>query len=179
MAATSRGAPFRMKIEVVPFERRFGDDTLELIVSIQRGEFAIDITAAQQPDLHDISANDQVRSGNFWVALAGGRVVGTISLLDIGGGRAALRKMFVHRDFRGPEAGAAKQLLETLLEWAGAKSVREIFLGTTEKFLAAHRFYAKNGFAEIERSALPAEFPVMAVDTRFFHRRLEPRQPAP
>jgi N-acetylglutamate synthase-like GNAT family acetyltransferase len=162
-----------MQIEVVPFETRFGVDVVDLIVSIQRGEFAIDITAAQQPDLHDIPAFYQTRSGNFWVALAGGRVVGTISLLDIGSGRAALRKMFIHRDFRGAEAGTARRLLGTLLEWARAHGVREIYLGTTEKFLAAHRFYAKNGFAEIERSALPPEFPIMAVDSRFFQRRLE------
>ncbi|HVN38503.1 MAG TPA: GNAT family N-acetyltransferase, partial [Myxococcota bacterium] len=42
----------------------------------------------------------------------------------------------------------------------------------TSKFLAAHRFYAKNGFREIAKSDLPPSFPVMAVDDRFFHRRL-------
>ena len=45
-------------------------------------------------------------------------------------------------------------------------------VGTTSKFLAAQRFYAKNGFREIAKSDLPQSFPVMAVDDRFFHRRL-------
>jgi len=78
--------------------------------------------------------------------------------------------MFVHRDFRGPEAGTANRLLDALLDHARASEVREIFLGTTAVFLAAHRFYEKNGFREIDRSALPPSFPIMAVDTRFFHR---------
>jgi N-acetylglutamate synthase-like GNAT family acetyltransferase len=142
-------------------------------VGIQRNEFGIEITAAEQPDLHDIPAFYQVRSGNFWVAVADGRVVGTISLLDIGNHQGALRKMFVHPEFRGPRYGTATRLLDALLDWTRHKEVREIFLGTTAKFLAAHRFYAKHGFSEITPSALPPAFPIMRVDTRFFHRRIE------
>ena len=151
----------------------FRSDASGLIVGIQRDEFAIDITAEQQPDLHDIPGFYQAGRGNFWVAVADGRVVGTISLLDIGNHQGALRKMFVHRDFRGPQAGTAKYLLDTLLDWARTRGVWEIFLGTTSKFLAAHRFYQKNGFSEIAQSALPPAFPIMAVDTKFFHRGVE------
>jgi predicted N-acetyltransferase YhbS len=45
-------------------------------------------------------------------------------------------------------------------------------LGTTAKFLAAHRFYEKNGFREIAQTELPASFPVMTVDTKFYRRAL-------
>lgn len=159
-------------MDVLPFRPSFTSDVLALIVGIQRGEFGIDITAEQQLDLHDIPAFYQVRRGGFWVAVADGRVVGTISLLDIGDGQAALRKMFVHPDFRGPESGTAKRLLDALLAWARDHGVREIFLGTTAKFLAAHRFYEKNGFSEIDRAALPPAFPIMAVDTKFFCKRI-------
>src|SRR5215471_9038264 len=160
-------------LEIAAFEPRFQREVVDLIVSIQRGEFGIDITAAQQPDLHDIPGFYQVRSGGFWVALSDGRVVGTISLLDIGTGQGALRKMFVDREFRGARAGTAQRLLDTLQGHAHSQELREIFLGTTSKFLAAHRFYAKNGFREIAKSDLPPAFPVMAVDDRFFLRRLD------
>lgn len=162
-----------MTLEIIPFQREFENAVLALIVGIQRDEFAIDITADQQPDLHDVPAFYQVRGGNFWIAVADERVVGTIALLDIGNQQGALRKMFVHPDFRGPEAGTAKRLLATLLAWARDAEIGEIFLGTTAKFTAAHRFYAKSGFSEIARATLPPAFPVMSVDTRFFHRRLE------
>src|SRR5512134_562210 len=161
-------------MDIVSFRPDLGRDVLDLIVGIQRGEFSIDITAAQQPDLHDIPGFYQVRNGNFWVALADGRVVGTIALLDIGNQQGALRKMFVHRDFRGPKIGAARDLLETLLDWARSREIREIFLGTTAKFLAAHRFYEKSGFDELLESDLPPGFPIMSVDTKFYRRRLEP-----
>lgn len=169
--ASGRGAAG--SLQVSPYLPSFRDDVLDLIVSIQRGEFAIDITAEQQTDLHDIPAFYQVGSGNFWVATVDGRVVGTISLLDIGNHQGALRKMFVHRSFRGPRMGTATRLFQTLLDWSRGKAVREIFLGTTAKFLAAHRFYAKNGFSEIAKAELPPAFPVMVVDTTFFRRRLE------
>jgi len=78
--------------------------------------------------------------------------------------------MCVDRAFRGAQVGTATRLLGTLLAWAERHAVRELFLGTTAQFLAAHRFYEKHGFAEIDQSALPPAFPIMRVDTKFFHR---------
>jgi len=159
-------------VQVTPFSPELEAEVIDLIVGIQRDEFALDIDAEGQPDLRSIPAFYQVGGGNFWVAREGGRVVGTISLLDIGQGQGALRKMFVHPDSRGPEAGTARALLDALLRWAGEHGFRDLFLGTTARFHAAHRFYEKNGFAEIPRSRLPPRFPVMEVDTRFYHLRL-------
>ncbi|KPB55416.1 Acetyltransferase [Pseudomonas coronafaciens pv. oryzae] len=48
------------------------------------------------------------------------------------------------------------------------RGVTDIFLGTTDKFLAAHRFYEKHGFREIAKEALPASFPLIAVDSKFY-----------
>ena len=157
-------------MEIVPFRPEHQDEVLSLILAIQRGEFGIPITAEQQPDLVRIPGFYQVGDGNFWVALSGAEVIGTISLLDIGNGQVALRKMFVRRDFRGRERGTAQRLLDTLLGWCKERSVREIYLGTTPAFLAAHRFYEKNGFREIEKAELPRAFPIMEVDTRFYRR---------
>jgi N-acetylglutamate synthase-like GNAT family acetyltransferase len=139
-----------------------------LIVRIQREEFQIPITLEDQPDLQNIPAYYQHGAGNFWVAISEGEVVGTIALLDLGNHQAALRKMFVHASYRGPAQGVSARLLETLLEWARARGVKEVYLGTTEKFLAAHRFYERNGFQQITSLELPLTFPKMAVDTRFY-----------
>lgn len=157
-------------MQVVPFDPEFESQVVDLIVDIQQNEFDIAITADQQPDMTQIPSFYQVRGGNFWVALSGGEVVGTISLLDIGSSRGALRKMFVGRGFRGSENGTATLLLGELLLWASTHGIREVVLGTTPYFLAAHRFYEKNGFREIAKSDLPTSFPVMEVDTKFYHR---------
>ena len=145
----------------------------ELIPRIQHDEFGIDIDLAAQPDIQNIPGYYQVNNGNFWVAMDEDKVVGTISLLDIGNHSGALRKMFVDKDYRGKEWGVGRQLFQTLLDWAKEKGFKEILLGTTAKFLAAHRFYEKNGFIEIDKNLLPSSFPVMSVDVKFYKYVLE------
>ena len=161
-----------VSIEIVPYRPRYAADVVAVILPIQQNEFGIPIALEAQPDLHDIAAFYQRGAGNFWVALANGQVVGTLGLLDIGNGQAALRKMFVAAEYRGPELAIAQCLLEKLVAWCHAHAVRAIFLGTTAKFLAAHRFYEKSGFREVERATLPSTFPVMTVDTKFYCREL-------
>jgi MarR family transcriptional regulator, negative regulator of the multidrug operon emrRAB len=139
-----------------------------LISGIQREEFGMSVTLDDQPDLADIPGFYFSGNGGFWTARADGRIIGTIALKDIGGNESALRKMFVEGGWRGRERGVAARLLRTLLDHAVSRSVRRIYLGTTPHFTAAHRFYAKSGFTEIAKSALPASFPIMSVDTRFF-----------
>ncbi len=141
---------------------------VELISSIQRDEFGIDITPEQQPDLKSIPSFYQTGAGNFWIASVEDVVVGTIALKDIGRGEAALRKMFVAPAWRGKGRGVAQALLDTLLAWAREKGLDAIYLGTTAQFVAAHRFYEKNGFVEVTKDALPKSFPVMGVDSRFY-----------
>lgn len=155
-------------IRIIEFEKKYQQPVIDLIVGIQHGEFGIDITARDQPDLFSIPEFYQTGKGNFWVALDADVPVGTISLKDIGNGETALRKMFVDRRYRGSEHGVAKRLLTILIDWAKLKNVKSIYLGTTAAFLAAHRFYEKNGFLLIDKSELPASFPLMTPDTRFY-----------
>ena len=155
-------------ISIAPFVPADRDGVAQLIVGIQRGEFGIAITYDDQPDLKDIPGFYQTGDGNFWVARSGAAIVGTISLKDIGNAQVALRKMFVDAAHRGRAHGVAQALLDTSIAWARERGVRDIFLGTTAKFLAAHRFYEKNGFTEIDPDTLPAGFPRMAVDTKFY-----------
>ncbi|WP_278939986.1 GNAT family N-acetyltransferase [Pseudomonas helleri] len=143
-------------------------DVLALIIPIQREEFGIEISAEDQPDLMQIQSFYQTGSGGFWLARRQGEVIATIGLKDIGNGAVALRKMFVAASWRGREFGVAKQMLELIIQISKESGVRQIYLGTTEKFLAAHRFYEKHGFKLIERHNLPASFPLMLVDTRFY-----------
>ena len=155
-------------IEIVTFTPIHTAGVVDVILPIQQSEFAIPITLDAQPDLLDIGAFYQQGRGNFWVALKDRQVVGTVGLLDIGNGQAALRKMFVRTEYRGAEHRVAKRLLDTLIIWSGTHGLQSIYLGTTSKFLAAHRFYEKNGFLEVTPAGLPTTFPVMAVDTKFY-----------
>ena len=143
-------------------------DVANLVLQIQTNEFGIPISLEKQPDLNDIPGFYQTNNGNVWIAKIDTKIVGTIALLDIGNRQGALRKMFVDKNYRGKDLNVGKTLLNTLMDWAKHKGFTEIFLGTTEKFLAAQRFYEKNGFNEIEKRKLPRTFPVMEVDVKFY-----------
>ncbi len=144
----------------------------DLILGIQRNEFGIDIDLDRQPDLRDIPTFYQTNLGNFWIARIEEHVIGTIALLDIGHGQGALRKMFVDKEFRGKQHSIGQQLLDTLLSYAAEVNIREIYLGTTEKFVGAQRFYEKNHFIEIDKRQLPVNFPIMSVDIKFYKLNL-------
>ena len=154
--------------EINIYKDEYRQQVSDLILDIQCNEFGVPITLDEQPDLKDIPGFYQKVNGNFWIVVNDNLVVGTIALLDTGNSQGALRKMFVHKAYRGKEFGVGQKLLSTLLAWAKHKDYTGIFLGTTEKFVAAQRFYEKNGFIEIDKRLLPAAFPVMAVDVKFY-----------
>jgi N-acetylglutamate synthase-like GNAT family acetyltransferase len=161
-----------MSFVIAPYAAADRDGVASLIVGIQRGEFAIPIAYDDQPDLKDIPGFYQQGAGDFWVARKDGVIVGTVALKDIGDAQVALRKMFVDAAHRGRAQGVAQGLLDTAVASARARFVRGIYLGTTARFLAAHRFYEKNGFVEIAADTLPTSFPRMAVDTKFYRLSL-------
>lgn len=156
------------KLKIETYSDRYKNEVQQLILKIQQSEFNIDIDIERQPDLGDISNYYQQGSGNFWLALLNEKVIGTISLLDLGNKQTALRKMFVDEKYRGKEYKIGQQLLDTAINYSKVTGINEIYLGTTEKFVAAQRFYEKNSFIEIQQSNLPKTFPVMTVDVKFY-----------
>lgn len=171
-----------MTYRIEPYAPQHRNSLIEMILAIQQDEFDLPITYGQQTDLHDITAAYRVGVGNFWVAQAPGGapdlVVGSIGLHDLGADRrgkriGALRKMFVRESHRGGGPnGVAPLLLKTLEEHARRHGIAELFLGTTEHFKAAHRFYEKNGYQPIDVDRLPLTFVRLAVDTRFYWKEL-------
>jgi hypothetical protein len=71
-------------------------------------------------------------------------------------------------NLRGKEFGIGLTLLQQVFAYCETKDIAEIYLGTTVFFLAAHRFYEKNGFKEISINDLPSSFSIMPVDTKFY-----------
>ncbi len=153
---------------IVTYSNRYRAEIIDLILNIQQVEFNIPIDIDDQPDLKNIPAFYQTGKGNFWIALADNTIIGTIGLLDIGHNTGVLRKMFVSRPFRGKRFAIAEKLLYTALEHAKKEGLTKIYLGTTDRFIAAQKFYLKNGFTTIIKSGLPDFFPLMAVDSVFF-----------
>ena len=155
-------------IYIQSYESKYQSEVVDLIIHIQQKEYNVPITKEEQPDLQEIEQFYQRDNGSFWVAIHDGKVVGTVALLDIGNQQVALRKMFVKKEFRGKVWNTASMLLQTAISWAKERELEGIYLGTTVQFLAAHRFYEKNGFQSIRMEELPGSFPVLQVDKKFY-----------
>lgn len=149
----------------------------DLILPIQQIEFNVPVTLAGQPDLLDIETNYHKQGGGFWAALdrskeAGSQLAGTIGLINAGQHIGVIRKMFVKKEYRGKEIGIGQNLLNTLISYCNTHQITDLYLGTVEILKAAHRFYEKNGFQEINIDELPAVFPRMMADNKFYHLNL-------
>lgn len=170
---------------IQPYTSQYQEAVIALILSIQQEEFQLPVGREDQPDLERIAEEYQQDGGNFWVALqpdimedtaeapVQAPVVGTLALKAVGKGVGALRKMFVAPAFRGKEHGTAQRLLDALFAQARTAGMQQVYLGTTVVYLAAHRFYERNGFVRVTREEVPACVPLMAVDTVFYRKTIE------
>lgn len=159
-------------ISIEQINNAYCERIINLILPIQQIEFNVPVTLEGQPDLLDIELNYQQGGGNFWGALLGEELVGTIALINTGHQACALRKMFVKKEFRGQEFRIAQLLLKRLIEFCKQNNIQHIYLGTVDMLKAAHRFYEKNGFEEIDVNLLPAYFPRMMADNKFYHLQI-------
>ncbi len=157
-----------MPISIIPFEMPYTQGVVDLILPIQQIEFNVPITLEMQSDLLEIPTFYQQNNGNFWIAVDGETVVGSIALIDIENDEVCLRKMFVKAAYRGKEHQIAQKLLDIVLDWCAERSIKGIYLGTREDLYAARRFYERNGFFLMEKTDLPKKFPIMSVDSHFY-----------
>lgn len=85
--------------------------------------------------------------GRFWVAIKGDKVIGTVSIRDMGNSVAKLNRMFVSTDYHG--TGVGKSLLDHAIKFAKKKNFKKIILNTHLNMTRAHKFYEKNGFIRV------------------------------
>ncbi|MBO0451906.1 GNAT family N-acetyltransferase [Candidatus Enterococcus murrayae] len=159
------------EVTIVPFEEKYTQEVVDLILPIQREEFNIDISIEDQPDLLRIKEEYIDTGGNFWVALSNGHVVGSIALVKLENHCGAIKKMFAAKEFRG-EKQVGKKLLNTLISYCEDQGYERIYLGTVDVLKAAQKFYKKNGFELIAKTEMPKDYHLMDVDTVFFMREL-------
>ena len=158
-----------VNVTIRPYQDGDTQGILDLIADLQRNEFDIN-SLTDQPDLANIDGFYGQGSSGFWVAVAADKIVGTIALLDITQNQTALRNRFVAPDYRGKNVGVAEKLLNHLFEQARSSGVQDIYLGTTADIKTDHKFYENHGFARYSKTDLPARFPILTVDSWFYHK---------
>lgn len=143
--------------EILAYDGQRDPEVAALILAIQRDDVGLVVPIEEQPELLDIAR--AYRDGGFWVALAGGSVVGTIGMARYGAS-GVLKKLFVRWDYRGA-GGASHRLYETAMAWAAGRGLAAIFLDAPSVATRAHAFYRRRGFRVVDRAELPDgyEFP--------------------
>lgn len=162
-----------MKLQILPIQNEYANEVIDLILNIQQKEFNVPITIEDQPDLLNISNFYYTGGGHFWGAFINDELVGTIALIQFSDNKAAIRKMFVKKEFRGKEFSIAQKLLDTLVDYCTANQIDDLYLGTITVLEAALRFYERNNFIRIQKESLPDTFPVMSADNVFCHLKLK------
>lgn len=84
----------------------------------------------------------------LWIALEGGRVVGTVAIQEKNITTARLRRMFVAPDIQGE--GIGQRLLDVALKFAKENRYEKVLLNTDKLMNRAQRLYEKNGFHRLK-----------------------------
>lgn len=98
-------------------------------------------------DLRDIAGAYGARGGAFWVLLDAGRVVGTVAMSPLGDGTVEMKRVYLHRDYRG--RGFGRALLEHALRWAAGAGHRAVVAWSDVRLVHAHPVYDRLGFERI------------------------------
>lgn len=112
---------------------------------------------------------------HYLVAVCENKVVGTISITRLDNGNSVLRKMFLHKNYRGQ--GIADFLLHSIVNWAVDNNQEAIYLGTMTQFSAAQKFYEKHHFKKVIVEHLPQDFPINPIDNIFYRLDLNHVKP--
>ena len=152
-------------MKILLYSDKYKDQTISLVLDILEEEFHS--FGYKRPDLFNIYETYQKDNGNFWIAIEKGKVVGTIGLRDYGNNRGLLKRFYVDKNFR--RIGLGSKLFSTLVKFAKENNYQEIFLGTSEKMVAANKFYLKMGFSRID--SLPIDISYIG-DTLFYKKNM-------
>ena len=157
--------------EIVDYQGERDAEVATLILTIQRVDVGLDVPIEEQPELLDIG--HAYRDGGFWVAVAGGEIVGTIGMMRYGRS-GVLKKLFVRHDHRGP-GGASHGLYDKAVNWAATHDLNAIFLDTPSVATRSHAFYQRKGFRIVGRSELPEGYDFPDRDSLIFKLDMPPR----
>ncbi|MES2701126.1 MAG: GNAT family N-acetyltransferase [Bacteroidota bacterium] len=165
ISSSSSSSPVQ-QVTIVPFNAAVHQQGAELLLAG---------IAAEYPENFYSRSSKLLPAGAVryhWAAEASGILAGTVAVIIFPEGYAALKSMFLDKAFRGAELQVAARLLATALDKAREHKCHAMYLGTMQQFVAAQRFYEKNGFELISENSLPGSFPANDVDTVFYGKAL-------
>lgn len=102
-------------ISIVPFEERYTQDVIDLVLHFQNDGTRPMVTVDDQPDLRNIVDSYMHAGGNFWIAVENDRLIGSIGIMPCNQDIAILKKFFVYEAYQGAPIHLGQKLYATLL----------------------------------------------------------------
>lgn len=156
-------------ITITEYMEPYTDEIIALVLHCQNDDGAsTGASTDYQPDLLQIREKYIMAGGNFWVALDGDKVVGSIALMNTGNGIGIMKKFFIYEQYRGLPEHLGQRLFATLLEFAKSHGFRTLVLDTPKTTDRAHKFYEKAGFKQISEEELPITYDYERMNFDFF-----------
>lgn len=90
-------------MQIETYQGKNDNEIIELILEIQNREAKINLPLEEQPDLKDIQSSYQKNGGEFWLAKADTKVIGTLGLMMKQNHCAIMKKFFVAREYTYPD----------------------------------------------------------------------------
>ena len=103
-------------MEIITYQEKYRQQIIDLILHIQNDEAKINLSLNEQPDLFDIHTFYEKNGGKFWLAIENDIVIGTLALMNKGGGNGILKKGFVKKLYR--KQGILTELYAKLIDYA-------------------------------------------------------------
>jgi GNAT superfamily N-acetyltransferase len=113
--------------------------------ALKEAPYAFGSTYERERDLDEATWRSRITRRSTFVAEVDGVVAGTVATGDGDvAGASAVIAMWVDPRYR--RRGVGDVLVKTVVDWAGERGYREMFLWVTAVNAAAERLYARNGF---------------------------------
>lgn len=122
------------------------EEVKSLIDGIMHGEFTAESTAYAYNDLDDIVAHYGGKRETFLVAEEDGKIVGTVAIKEEDYDSALLRRIFVHKDYRGKGYGA--ELLAEATKFCLDNGYRTVQFRGSDRMQNALQLCLRNGFEQ-------------------------------
>ena len=143
-------------MQIITYQEKYKQQIIDLILDIQNNEAKINLSLEEQPDLLDIPTCYEKDGGEFWLAVEGDKLIGTLALMNKGNGNAVLKKGFVRSDCR--KQGILGKLYATLQEFAMEQGLKTFVFDTLSVATNCHSFFEKRGYRRITKDELPFSY---------------------
>lgn len=133
-------------MEVRKINKEEHQAALELITDVMKSEFPSDSGVYPLSDVSDISQAYGHIGEAFFVMVDKQKIIGTVAVKREDERTAFLRRIFVHKGYRGKKYG--KKLLERAIGFCSEVGYQEIIFKTTSTMKSAIGLCVKQGFVE-------------------------------